>query len=28
VGDDEHGWDEDPARWVRQQRRSDAGRVG
>jgi metal-responsive CopG/Arc/MetJ family transcriptional regulator len=23
-----HDWDEDPARWVREQRRSDAGRVG
>lgn len=23
-----HGWDDDPAAWVRRQRRLDAGRVG
>jgi Arc/MetJ family transcription regulator len=28
VGDDGHDWDIDPARWVRGQRRADAGRVG
>jgi Arc/MetJ family transcription regulator len=26
--DAEHGWDSDPARWVRAQRRADAERVG
>ena len=28
IGDGEHGWDHDPARWVRDQRRIDAGRIG
>ena len=28
VESDGHGWDRDPAAWVREQRRADAGRVG
>lgn len=28
AADAEHAWDADPARWVREQRRFDAGRVG
>jgi Arc/MetJ-type ribon-helix-helix transcriptional regulator len=28
VSDRGHAWDEDPASWVRAQRRTDAGRVG
>lgn len=28
VDDDRHDWDHDPAAWVREQRRADAGRVG
>jgi hypothetical protein len=28
IGDSGHEWDEDPAAWVRGQRRSDRGRVG
>ncbi|MBD0330657.1 MAG: hypothetical protein ICV64_11215 [Thermoleophilia bacterium] len=28
VADDDHPWGADPARWVREQRRSDAARVG
>ena len=28
ISDTGHDWDEDPARWVREQRRSDAARSG
>jgi Arc/MetJ-type ribon-helix-helix transcriptional regulator len=28
IGDTGHEWDPDPASWVREQRRADAGRVG
>ena len=28
IADREHDWDEDPAGWVRDQRRADAARVG
>jgi metal-responsive CopG/Arc/MetJ family transcriptional regulator len=28
LGDVEHDWDDDPAAWVRSQRRSDGRRVG
>jgi hypothetical protein len=28
VADEGHDWDEDPAAWVREQRRADAARVG
>jgi predicted transcriptional regulator len=28
IGDTGHEWDEDPAAWVRSQRRADARRVG
>ncbi len=28
IGKGEHGWDDDPARLVREQRRIDAGRIG
>ncbi len=28
VSERQHEWDADPAEWVRQQRRGDAGRVG
>ena len=28
LSDSEHEWDADPAAWVRDQRRADAGRVG
>jgi hypothetical protein len=28
IGDEGHEWDEDPARWVREQRRADYRRVG
>jgi Arc/MetJ family transcription regulator len=28
IGDRGHEWDEDPAEWVRAQRRADEGRVG
>ena len=28
VEDEGHAWDQDPASWVRGQRRADAGRVG
>ena len=28
VSDSGHEWDEDPADWVRRQRRADSGRVG
>ena len=26
--DEGHGWDDDPAEWVRRQRRADTGRAG
>lgn len=28
IADQGHGWDADPATWVRTQRRADPGRVG
>lgn len=28
IGDRGHAWDEDPGRWVREQRRADERRVG
>jgi hypothetical protein len=28
ISDEGHGWDSDPASWVRDQRRTDEGRVG
>lgn len=28
IEDAHHGWDEDPGRWVRDQRRADSTRVG
>jgi Arc/MetJ-type ribon-helix-helix transcriptional regulator len=28
IADEGHEWDEDPARWVREQRRADVRRVG
>jgi Arc/MetJ family transcription regulator len=28
IADEGHDWDEDPAEWVRAQRRADHGRVG